>query len=55
MDTTHLLLIGVGLNLLFTAAHAIFKSPAQSAKIDSIEAKVDGVLNTLTAPKGGNN
>jgi uncharacterized Rmd1/YagE family protein len=55
MDAAHLLLVGVGVNLLFTLAHALFHSPAQSAKIDAIEAKVDNVIDTLTAPKGGTN
>ena len=60
MDATHLLLVGVGVNLLFTLAHALFHSPAQQAKIDAVEAKVDAVLDSLapngaSAPKGGTN
>jgi len=44
----NLILAGVGVSLLGSAARAVFTKPRQRAQINAIEAKVDLVLNQVS-------
>jgi hypothetical protein len=49
IGTNMLILIGVGAQLLGMVAKEIFTKPQQQAQVDSIETKVDNVLNQVNA------